>query len=398
MKKTVIITVILILLTSLAACEYLPTTPLPAPPTIPPTATASPVPPTPTETLVPTATTIPPLNSQNGPPLISINMITPLNGWGIVENQLLLTNDGGFTWAGVPVPGGPFNGFNSGTHFVNDIFAMVLVPAPDGQTGLLNITRDRGQTWESVPVPAPHGKLQFVFNTDLEAFILTNLGAGSGSMPVALYQTLDQVTWERTFAHTAAETINGLPFLGIKSGMYFVSPSVGWITGTVVQENYIYAFQTGDAGRNWQQMSLNPPNEVGNYMAEAHPPIFFEGSRGFLMVDFLPTDGSDPVRGVYFSPDTGQTWSLVSTLPGGSAFQFIDAATGWTWAGRQLYFTADGALTWNILPVAFSSREDVTWIDFIDANNGWIITVDDKSRVRLYRTLDGGNTWAVVIP
>jgi photosystem II stability/assembly factor-like uncharacterized protein len=51
-----------------------------------------------------------------------------------------------------------------------------------------------------------------------------------------------------------------------------------------------------------------------------------------------------------------------------------------------------------VLPVAFSAREDVTRIEFIDPRNGWIITVDSKSVVRLYRTSDGGGTWSVVIP
>jgi photosystem II stability/assembly factor-like uncharacterized protein len=134
-------------------------------------------------------------------------------------------------------------------------------------------------------------------------------------------------------------------------------------------------------------------------MTESYPPVFPDSTTGFLPVDFLATDPAQPsVRAFYVTKDGGNTWTLASTLPRGSAFEFVDASTGWAWADKKLYFTSDGATSWSVLPVAFSAREDVTQIEFIDPRNGWIITVDSKSVVRLYRTSDGGGTWSVVIP
>jgi len=43
-----------------------------------------------------------------------------------------------------------------------------------------------------------------------------------------------------------------------------------------------------------------------------------------------------------------------------------------------------------LLPVAFGHSEHATYINFIDSKNGWLVTVGQGSRVRLYSTADGG--------
>lgn len=392
------LTAILILLAGalLAACGVGIPTP-PPPPNLPTsTPSATPLPPTPTATLTPTITPTPPLNAQNGPPLLSIHMFTTTRGWGVMENQLLATNNGGLTWAGVPVPGGEFSGYN-GAHFQSEREAFILVASPEGgNSGTLHYTNDGGQTWQSTPVPMSSGAIQFLPNTNLEGFIFQTLGGAAGSMPVAVYQTLNRVDWLRTFAHDRPEEIEGLPFSGVKSGAVFINPSVGYITGSEPVENSVYLFRTGNAGRSWQRLSLPLPAGIRNYMAETLPPIFFQDGKGFLPVDFLT--GDDPIRVFYYTEDGGASWVPRGSVPRGSAYEFANANAGWAWAGRSLFYTTDGAATWVSLPVSFSAREVATCLNFIDPRNGWLITVDDRSRVRLYRTTDAGGTWTVVIP
>lgn len=380
----------------LAACGAGIATP-PPPPDLPTwTPSATPPPPTPTATLTPTITPTPPLNAQNGPPLLSIHMFTPMRGWGIIENQLLATNDGGFTWAGVPVPGGEFSGYN-GAFFHSEREAFILVASPDGSnSGTLNYTNDGGQTWQSIPVPMSSGTIQFLPNTNQEGFIFQTLHGVAGSMPVAVYQTLDRVNWLRTFAHDRPEEIEGLPFAGVKNGAVFINPSVGYITGSEPVENSIYLFRTGDAGRSWQRLSLPLPEGMQDYMAETQPPIFFQDGKGFLPVDFSTAEKA--TRVFYYTEDGGTNWAPRGAIPRGSAYEFVNGSTGWAWSGRSLFYTTDGAQTWTAQPVSFSAREVATCLNFIDPRNGWLITVDDRSRVRLYRTNDAGGTWAVVIP
>lgn len=395
MRKQILVIFMLLMGVLLSACLGVATPP-PPPPLETWTPSPTPLPPTATPTLTPTITPTPPLNSASGPPLLSIHMFTTMRGWGVIENQLLATNDGGLTWAGVPVPGGEFSGYN-GAHFMNEREAFILVASPDGSnSGTLNYTADGGQTWESIPVPMSNGSIHFLPNTNLEGFIFQTLGVAAGSMPVSIYQTLDRVEWLRTFAHVEARELNGLPFAGMKTGAVFISASVGFITGSEPVENFIYFYRTSDAGRNWQRVELSLPDGMQNYMAETVPPIFVDGAKGFLPVDFLMTD--DSIRVFYYTEDGGANWAPRGAVPRGSACEFADSNTGWAWSGRTLFYTVDGAATWVSLPVSFSAREYATDIDFIDARNGWLVTVDDRSRVRLYRTSDAGSTWSVVIP
>lgn len=397
MRKNFSILLFLLAGSLLAACGARMVTPPPAPPDLPTwTPSVTPPPPSPTATLTPTITPTLPLNAQNGPPLLSIHMFTPLRGWGIIEHQLLATNDGGFTWAGVPVPGGEFSGYN-GAFFHNEREAFILVASPDGSnSGTLNYTSDGGQTWQSISVPMSNGTVQFLPNTNLEGFIFQTLKGSPDSMPVAVFQTLDRENWLRTFAHDRPEEVAGLPFSGIKNGAVFVSPSVGYITGSEPVENSIYLFRTADSARTWQRVALPLPEGIQNYLAETLPPIFFQNGKGFLPVDFLM--GDEAIRVFYFTEDNGANWVPRGSLPRGTAYEFANDSTGWAWAGRSLFYTTDGAQTWTAQPVSFSARETATCLNFIDPRNGWLITVDDRSRVRLYRTMDAGATWTVVMP
>ncbi len=396
MKKQGLVMLVILLLAALA-CQFLPATPAPPPPA-PPTSTVAPPSPTAEPTLTPTITPTPVLNSAFGPPLISIHMFTPRNGWGVIENQLLLTNDGGVTWYGVPVPGDvPFNGY-AGMYFQNETSMFVLLPNPTGG-GNLFYTNTSGQTWQTVPVPPERAWVQFFPMTNLEGFLMTEVGVGAGSMPVAFHQTFDMVTWKEMFRHQPGQDYeNSLPIAGIKNGMIFVDPYTGWVTGSVARENFIYFYVTSSSGLEWRPVELEIPTKYGAFMSTTTPPLFPTRSDGFLSVGVFPADGSDSLRLFYVTHDGGATWTLASELPYGVAEEFIDANTGWAWGGKRLYFTADGASTWTLLPVALSPREEVNQIDFIDALNGWIITVDDRSKVRLYRTYDGGNTWTAIIP
>jgi photosystem II stability/assembly factor-like uncharacterized protein len=397
MRKKILIVLTAFLALGISACQLGIATPPPpvAPPTL--TAAATLPPPTAPPTLTPTITPTPPLNSPNGPPLIAIHMFSQQRGWGVIENQLLSTTDGGVSWAGVPVPGGTFSGYN-GAFFLDEKSAFILVPAPGGASGLLNFTADGGQTWESIPVPAAQGQVQFMPNTNLEGFIFQDLGITMDSMPVALYQTLDRVNWLRTFAHDVpGQPVNGLPLTGIKNGVAFISNSSGWITGRNQSDSAIYLFHTGDAGRNWATVELSVPNDLQNFPSESHPPVFFEGLIGFLPVDFFTAEGQGS-RVFYYTSDGGATWMPRGRTPGGTVMKFVDASTGWTWAAGQLYFTSDGAQSWEKLPISLPAREQAIDLNFIDPRNGWMITRDTKSRVRLYRSQDGGNTWSVIIP
>jgi photosystem II stability/assembly factor-like uncharacterized protein len=386
---------IFLLLVVLGACQLVPT-PVPPPPSPKPTVTRTPVPPKPTVT--PTITPIPPLNSPNGPPLRLIHMFTYQDGWGLIDNALLVTHDSGVSWASVPLPDASVD-LSTGYVFFDAKTAYFLVPASDGQTGLFLSTTNGGGTWQVAPVPFAHGQIDFVDTGN--GFMYQGIGGNTGNENISIYQSLDSgQTWNRVYDQAAAPSDGSLPLTGVKNGISFIDPSQGWAGYSSTQRGEILLYRSGDAGRSWHKQDLPLPESSDAYDIAVFPPFFIRGNGadGFLPVDFSLPETGVTNRVFYFTHDSGDTWTPGAAIPDSGVYTFIDANTGWAWGKRGLYSTSDGAQTWMLLPVAFNRSEQATYINFIDPKNGWLVTVGQGSRVRLYRTADGGNTWTNTIP
>ena len=90
-----------------------------------------------------------------------------------------------------------------------------------------------------------------------------------------------------------------------------------------------------------------------------------------------------------------QEWEWLYPYPTPSHvidFHFIDASTGFLITTTEFFKTTDGGTTWSqerFSDVSFKS------VYFIDNNRGWILCdgVGYSNSPRVYRTLNGGNTW-----
>lgn len=122
---------------------------------------------------------------------------------------------------------------------------------------------------------------------------------------------------------------------------------------------------------------------------------------------------------LYLSTDQGTTWSRRQLPPhqgGGGQVQasFVDDTHGWmlfpgvpetqcTAAGAQVWRTLDGAVTWQ-LAAAVEIRQQASnglgsaqckeSMSFVDAEHGFVMAHDPNRRPTIYRTSDGGATWA----
>jgi len=395
-KHRLIPALILLILASLA-CQFdlIPTPPAPPPPSVRPTVT---LPPMPTLTPTPTITPTPPLSASNGPALLELHMFGSKRGWGLAEDMILSTRDDGVNWAQVPLPGATVDA-SIGAFFYSADIAFFIVPVPNTQIGQFFATRDGGQpnTWRINPVPFSSAKLYFV--NDTLGFAFQTLSKTADLMTVAIYQTTDSgASWTQVFIHTANQGDTNLPVAGIKTGMSFIDANNGFI-GLLSQQNSVGFYHTLDSGRTWAKQDLELPAGLGTYTSTVWPPFFFTGRviEGFLPVDFVSADTGSSTRVFYATNDTGVSWVMVGSIPDGGAYDFFDLHTGWAWSKHTIYFTSDGAQTWTQLPVAFSRSERATILEFVDLNNGWLVTVDTNNRLRMYRTSDGGSTWTVVI-
>lgn len=396
MKRQLSFGFILFALASLACQVSLTPRPTPLPP---PSATATiTLTPFPTQTKTPTVTPTPPLTASGGPALLELHMFSATRGWGLTENQILITRNGGASWAQVPLPNATVTPSIS-AYFLSPEIAYFLAPIQGTVFGRLFATRDGGATWITTNTSFANAKLYFF--DDNVGFAFQTLNVVDDQMSVAVYQTLDRgAKWLQVFANTANQGDKNLPVAGLKTGISFIDSSQGFI-GLRAQENSIGLYRTADAGRTWTKQELPLPDGIGaEYQSTVWPPVFLPGNTtdGFLSVDFIAGASGASTRVFYMTHDAGVTWEKGGDVPDGGVYFFIDPQTGWVWGGNSLSTTSDGAKTWNQIPVAFNPGERASIIDFADPQNGWMATVDEKNVLRLYGSNDGGGTWTAIIP
>lgn len=113
---------------------------------------------------------------------------------------------------------------------------------------------------------------------------------------------------------------------------------------------------------------------------------------------------------VLYSGDGGQSWAdrtpLDSTLDPGSyaeaIISFWDESTGWVFydSSNLLWKTNDAGLSWGSYPLEIPASK-FSMIDILNPDTVWvmIITVQEPraGNITLYRTLDGGNNWEVML-
>lgn len=393
MKKLTTNIMMLLLLAGLAACQTV-STPIPTiPATIIPTdIPITNTPPPPPATIAPTAEHIPALNSPNGPPLSLIKMFTAKDGWGLISNALLVTHNGGVNWYSVPLPEGEVDQ-NSVVFFSDMNNLYLVVPASNGQGGLLHRTTNGGGTWETYPVPFSRGQLTIMFNV---GYFMETASSAAESQSVVFYLSTDfGATWQKV-SPTGASTIQDA---GLKTGFSLLNVTTAWL-GMAKQDQKILIYRTDNKGSDWTAQPIPAPENISDLLTSTQPPLFFAGDEksGILPVDFIPKDDSETSRVFYLSSDGGLTWQPGGSVIEGAAYTFIDPKNGWVWGKGGIYFTSDGGQTWQLRPVAFGRSEHATCLSFVDVNTGFMLTTDAKNRVRIYSTIDSGNTWISVNP
>ena len=355
--------------------------------------------------------------------LVRINMLDANLGWAVghpandPSEYLFRTSDGGQTWVDVspPIPAG--TPWAATASFLDNSYAWVTFadPAAPPLTNAPAVvwrTADGGQTW-TASQPLNLSDAEYSAPSDLlfadtqRGWLLTHVGAGMNHDYVMLFVTSDGgQTWER-IADPLSTAPTGLPMSCGKTGLGFLTPDLGWVTGDchgVAPGVYFHA--TTDAGRSWQPVTLPPPpgaaNLFGNdavgcgtYSLTVQPPQFV--SVAVICQDFV---NSEVTAWLYRSLDGGQNWDA-NPLPGRDLF-FFDPNLVWSVAEgdvndpkapRKLYRSDDGGVSW-------AEVTTVTWspqLDFVSPDLGWAVARAGEE-VAFVHTTNGGATWEIIEP
>jgi photosystem II stability/assembly factor-like uncharacterized protein len=201
-------------------------------------------------------------------------------------------------------------------------------------------------------------------------------------------------------------------------GVAFTSLRDGWLALDCPSSNTSPLLATQDGGVTWTSQQL-PLAEAGlSCPCSAGTPMVFDRASAAIFVQTIHA------QRLFVTADNGKNW-MPRSLPGAFQFvvDFIDAKHGWTVAGPgalftrdsngsfptapgvtvPLYRTNDGGLTWAPVETNLALSDTngrLTKLYFVDLQHGFAERYNTASIGREYRqflgTDDGGRTWKVV--
>jgi len=222
------------------------------------------------------------------------------------------------------------------------------------------------------------GQIQFV--NSAEGWIV----AGNGSL---LHTTNSGSGWT-VVKPSGTDTVSfNTDNMGSLSPLCFVNPSTGWVMGTSGQyQNAAGAvlFKTTNGGASWSKQSL-----VGWTLGFGVQ--FVDANNGWAEV--VNGNSTAFTYAILRTTDGGNQWASVYTSNSALCYpRFVDASNGWaiivSTGTYSIVRTTDAGSTWNN-QFSDNTPGSVRRIQFIDANNGWV--VGDSAKI--FHTTNGGATW-----
>jgi photosystem II stability/assembly factor-like uncharacterized protein len=294
---------------------------------------------------------------------------------------------------------------------------------------VLLVTTDGGKTWARRSLPAGYSAdlPSTSFPEPQHGWIF--LGApAAGSMGVSIYATASGGQRWKRIACTAVpgnsgfcQNNSGIPFAGDKEFLTFATVRLGWLT-VVSNTGTPSMLRTTDGGRTWSDVhvglppGVQPPSPAREIfpMGTLDPPSLF-GPVGILpeVVGFYhPKPRASWSRLYLFrSSDGGRSWHFLERTPinGPSLAQFetgqatlssvIDDRDWFFVAGRTLWYTADAGTRWFHAPMRIPSNLHLVSLTFTDLSHGWALALPPGQNggmlggPALLRTDDRGKHW-----
>jgi photosystem II stability/assembly factor-like uncharacterized protein len=335
----------------------------------------------------------------DSPALMFFDMLDEVNGWGVTEALIVRTNDGGVTWYNVTPPGLTEAGYSLGTTFLDAQHAWLQAADINNYpiAGTLYRTADGGLTWTSLATPFSGGHMTFLDAN--QGWMMADLGAGAGSNAVSVFQTNDGgTTWTQPYTNdpNRASAGDSLPLGGLKGGLVPLDMQTAWIGGVIYSPATLYLYRTDDGGRNWVQVELPLPPEVGDGEVAVNGMAFITPTDGILA---LRITSNEMHTAVYLTDDSGATWTLTPTLlPEAGSVNLLSAQDLIYYGEDQFQVSRDAGQTWETISPDILFGESFSSMEFVNLSTGWVLTSDQTNRHTLYRTTDGGATWSPIIP
>jgi len=194
---------------------------------------------------------------------------------------------------------------------------------------------------------------------------------------------------------------------------FFLDGSTAWLSLSDYATETSSILHTTDSGASWSE---TPLTFLGGTL------FFLDSNTGFMLSRLGAGAGSEWVA-VYATNDAGQTWEQRFThTPGGeepslpaggikSGFAFLDPLMGWVTGSEPvndfvyLYRTTDGGITWAHQPCDLADADPDAMYNsfppiFVSTTEGFLplqtFLIDGTPQTIVCKTTDGGQTWQSV--
>lgn len=262
------------------------------------------------------------------------------------------------------------------------------------------MTDDGGTTWsegrpfdvllETGQDPTSRSDLDFV--DPLHGWFFDTQDATVGA-PILILRTVDGgIHWStiRMTPATGTAAPGALPVPCEKYGMTFIDATTGWVAGGC--DNGPFFYVTHDGGATWSPQAIGCGG--GCYL---NAPQFTSTRDGYMT-------GQVGVPILFVTNNGGKAWRQRANPPE-FLLDFIDAHHGFTMAltgndnpSAVLWRTTDGGITWAQAPngaIHGSGPEETSQLDFISPQVGWAVSIDIRMGGPL---LQGGQTPVPTLP
>ena len=328
------------------------------------------------------------------------------------SQQMLKTEDGGDTWFPLALPPSPqYAAALTNIYFVSDTVGYVITNGNAYNPSSIFKTTNGGHSWNQLSYTSYGSNFNSVWFTD------ANTGFICGSSGTLLNTTDGGNTWQ-TITITAVGANTSF------SNITFVSAAVGYVTSNAGD-----ILQTIDGGNTWARISTIQTDGGINRI------YFRDANNGYALAGFNSAN-------LYITADGGHSWNLQTVGSAGvftalalnkaaSNFCLVGHADGLgataqqgsviytgngtgTWIQRS-YFgnnnyvagnlfangtgyvfgtanlkTKDGGITWKPLTISVPYGDYLATGVFLNADTGFY-----ADAYNLYKSTDGGNTWAL---
>jgi photosystem II stability/assembly factor-like uncharacterized protein len=307
-----------------------------------------------------TKTDLPPASNTGG----LLRFADAANGWSVMSTTLTpyssaiaRTRDGGATWT-TQVDRRP-------GHLFDLCFTDAQRAWAVGDSGTILATTDGGATWQ----PQASG-----VKTPLKTIRFTDARNGwcGGDVGVVLKTADGGATWSPV-------PVPAFPNVPAFASILFADAQNGFIGEFGKGDEGTRYLRTKDGGAKWDTLRL----PISPYFPGSAMCLAAWGPRRLIAAGYQGL--------ILRSDDGGASWAEISQGPRLelNAMHMVDANTGWV-AGSNGTFakTVDGGRHWISQP-APGGGTILRDIQFLSADTGWA-----SAWLGVYRTVDGGKTWA----